>query len=884
MSTESPTDSTSLDRSSLLENVINGDGGVFSASLEIRPAKKKLNPLLDLIETEKVYVDLLAAVIRRVASAWSRSNFPPRQLDAMFRAVESVYRANRGLLSKLKEIGPNPSSPKALGDLLMRWIDDLQVPYTKYCDGFVTGFDEWEPVQSNANLHPVLIEVSSTVPPSSISTTADDTWTLDALFLTPANRMKYYKKLYSRLLKSTQPGRSDHTMLLNANERLVQLLERLSSRTSLIVGSENEAPLPPPPPPHDIPQLDSLNHASPAHTPERVMSPDVISPVNPILSGTLPNGVSYSERGSTPGSSSSGRMSREAGGRDSQLSAKMSHMSAPPSARASTSTLTSPIIDLERRLSTDRVIDIFTMTPKKCRLQMASPNLPFTRRLRFSVNVVVSFVPRSTGKEVVHPHAHIFLLTDLFLVCDRMTEEERNASGNDSFDMWLSYPPLSARHLTAVDPSPSGLAVEVQIMRKETLFIQAESPQAKEMMLRELREAREELLSHVPPRLATVGDRPLPFDPSRGPPPSAPLVPTRSFGAVGFNGQVPPHMQPPPMLGPLRVTSDSPMPPPPLEPPRPQFGRLTAGSDPNLPGGGQIRAITDPIRPNTSDHRPSVPPSAFAGDPSLQKEGPPATFSQGTGRTSFQSSDQSHFPPPPPPLASAPLVPPPRGLSKSPSTPSFHTARNTPFDTPVPPLPRIQPNNDFNNWLPAMPPNQSLHLGGRPDTSMLPGTSIERSFRSSHAPPPPPSLLQTGVSQNQVADQDSPPSSPDEDKKNDIPTTSIITAQMKCKVFLKQSHQQWKSLGAADLLLYEQRPTNAKQLVVSAANKSKTLLISTIVLMDAVERVGKTGVAIELSDKGERTGIVYMIQLKSETSATGFFGTLLAGSDRSRAR
>lgn len=104
---------------------------------------------------------------------------------------------------------------------------------------------------------------------------------------------------------------------------------------------------------------------------------------------------------------------------------------------------------------------------------------------------------------------------------------------------------------------------------------------------------------------------------------------------------------------------------------------------------------------------------------------------------------------------------------------------------------------------------------------------------------------------------------------------------MKCKVFLKQQHAQWKALGAAKLLLYQQDPGNIKQLVVEADNKAKSLIISTIVLMDAVERVGKTGVAVELSDQGQRTGIVYMIQLKSETSASGFFTTLLAGSDRS---
>lgn len=103
---------------------------------------------------------------------------------------------------------------------------------------------------------------------------------------------------------------------------------------------------------------------------------------------------------------------------------------------------------------------------------------------------------------------------------------------------------------------------------------------------------------------------------------------------------------------------------------------------------------------------------------------------------------------------------------------------------------------------------------------------------------------------------------------------------MKCKVFLQQQHAQWKSLGSAKLKLYRQDPTNVKQLVVEADNKDKTVLISTIVLTDGVERVGKTGVAIELSDRGARTGIVYMIQLRNETSAGGLFDSLLAGSDR----
>jgi hypothetical protein len=78
--------------------------------------RKKANPLNDLLDTEKVYVEQLTGIIRvrarayvilvyfsddqsfqKVASAWSRSNLPPPELDKMFRGIEAVYKANRTL-------------------------------------------------------------------------------------------------------------------------------------------------------------------------------------------------------------------------------------------------------------------------------------------------------------------------------------------------------------------------------------------------------------------------------------------------------------------------------------------------------------------------------------------------------------------------------------------------------------------------------------------------------------------------------------------------------------------------------------------------------------------------------------------------------------------
>lgn len=108
-------------------------------------AKRRTNPLIDLIESEKRYVEELGMVIRvrpsgppcfvrslawrptarrpttsvrarerltapppslarlafppflqKVAGAWSRQNFPPPLLDLMFRSIEGVYKINRG--------------------------------------------------------------------------------------------------------------------------------------------------------------------------------------------------------------------------------------------------------------------------------------------------------------------------------------------------------------------------------------------------------------------------------------------------------------------------------------------------------------------------------------------------------------------------------------------------------------------------------------------------------------------------------------------------------------------------------------------------------------------------------------------------------------------
>lgn len=304
-------------------------------------------------------------------------------------------------------------------------------------------------------------------------------------------------------------------------------------------------------------------------------------------------------------------------------------------------------------------------------------------------------------------------------------------------------------------------------------------------------------------------------------------------------------------------------------------GSYTNGSGPGQypPGGGPPNQPSIPGRQNSltaqgplpMQRRPSPGPFPHPGQqgPPVQQGPPPGQYPPGQYPPGQYPplGPNGQFPPnqlPPhngPPFANmnrAPSDPSFQGgIRKSPSTRSLNSQydRSQPPHS-APPVPNL-PNGFPPGQLRPMLPSAALPR----IASSAPGFSME--------PSPPPSPTEAA------------PSGPIE---------TAILATMKCKVFLQQQHAQWKSLGSAKLTLYEQRPTMVKQLVVDADNKDKTMIINTIVLTDGVERVGKTGVAIELSDAGSRTGIVYMIQLRNEKSAGGLFDSLLAGSDRSAVR
>ena len=64
-----------------------------------------------------------------------------------------------------------------------------------------------------------------------------------------------------------------------------------------------------------------------------------------------------------------------------------------------------------------------------------------------SVDVYMQVTPRATGVEVAQERGHVYILTDLLLMCEHMLPHEMAERGPNGPDMWLLYPPLAGKHL-----------------------------------------------------------------------------------------------------------------------------------------------------------------------------------------------------------------------------------------------------------------------------------------------------------------------------------------------------------------------------------------------------------------------------------------------------
>ncbi|KAI8992694.1 hypothetical protein BDB01DRAFT_446792 [Pilobolus umbonatus] len=152
----------------------------------------------------------------------------------LLKDIHDIIRVNKEFCLKLTKI----KSTNSLGDILMQWVDDLEVPYANYCRSYIPNLNGRSDIMCN----PSIINLLNTL---SVDNAYDIT--LETLFDAPIEQLKYYKALYNRLLNSTQPGRADHRLLIGANKRLDMIMAMAVNRSNGAQDShlKNKHMLPP---------------------------------------------------------------------------------------------------------------------------------------------------------------------------------------------------------------------------------------------------------------------------------------------------------------------------------------------------------------------------------------------------------------------------------------------------------------------------------------------------------------------------------------------------------------------------------------------------------------------------------------------------------------
>lgn len=207
--------------------------------------------------------------------------------------------------------------------------------------------------------------------------------TLDTLFVSPLERMRYYKKLYVRLLETSEPGRSDHKLLVQANHRIDMVL--------LMAQKTVSTPKPPPPTvsqPTSPTSVESPTSAvtnsdlpvpaavaattSSKHVPPRL---NLLPPSRAVVDAeSAPNASSVAL--DSPSSASAESLIKSPRGPSSPDRARISSpispspaqgpLPSPSQPREETGSDADRLAAFEMSVDTTRVVDLFTKQPRVC--------------------------------------------------------------------------------------------------------------------------------------------------------------------------------------------------------------------------------------------------------------------------------------------------------------------------------------------------------------------------------------------------------------------------------------------------------------------------------------------------------------------------------------
>ncbi|GAA5803385.1 hypothetical protein HPULCUR_008864 [Helicostylum pulchrum] len=181
------------------------------------------NPLTELIGTEQSYIETLKMIDSQIAPIWMKQmTSAAPDFSELLKYIHDILKVNKRFCLKLNKIASNPQAISELGDVLMQWVNDFEVPYANYSRSYIPNLNQRSDILRNASIHSLLANLSANV---------SYDINLETLFNSPLQQLKYYKGLYNRLLEGTDSGRADHKLLLSANKRIDMVMAMAKSNT-----------------------------------------------------------------------------------------------------------------------------------------------------------------------------------------------------------------------------------------------------------------------------------------------------------------------------------------------------------------------------------------------------------------------------------------------------------------------------------------------------------------------------------------------------------------------------------------------------------------------------------------------------------------------------
>ncbi|GAN01510.1 hypothetical protein MAM1_0008d00943 [Mucor ambiguus] len=189
------------------------------------------NPLTELIEAEQAYMETLKMIDSQIAPIWMKQmTSAAPDFSELLKYIHDILKVNKRFCMKLTRIAANPQTISELGDALMQWVNDLEVPYANYSRSFIPNLNQRSDILRNPSIQQLLQNLSASV---------SYEINLESLFNAPIQQLKYYKGLYSRLLEGTDAGRADHKLLTSANKRIDMIMMMSKSGSSVNVNHKD---------------------------------------------------------------------------------------------------------------------------------------------------------------------------------------------------------------------------------------------------------------------------------------------------------------------------------------------------------------------------------------------------------------------------------------------------------------------------------------------------------------------------------------------------------------------------------------------------------------------------------------------------------------------